>query len=163
MNIHFKFGMTHATAFATTSESHAVRFDRAVKRRIPSTRERDLFFRLVYLDWMAIRAIHPNLPSEARWPILVAQQKLVASAPSLDRSPDLIALRQEMERGLDETVALFGLDPENARYAALKSSDGAFSFSSLISQIVLSELVPDETLHLTNPSHWRRHWRGGRL
>lgn len=163
MNTHFKFGMTHSTAFVTKTESHATRFDRAVKQKLRNTYDRDRFFRLAYLNWMASHAVHPCLPSEARWPILFARQQLATSSPSLNLSPSLATLHQELEHALDETVVLFGLDPENAYYAALKSSGGTFSFSSLISHIVLSELIPDETIHLANPSQWRHHWRGGRL
>lgn len=162
MNINFKSGMTHETAFVRQTESYARSFDRIVKRRLRNMCDRNQFFRLVYLDWMAVHAVHPNLPPESRWPILIARQKLATESPS-PVSPSLIALRKEIEHALDETIVLFGLDPENIYYAALKSSVGAFSFSGLISQIALSELVSDETIHLTNPSQWRRHWRGGRL
>jgi len=38
-----------------------------------------------------------------------------------------------------------------------------FGFAELVSQIVMSEMLSDEVVGITDPSAWRRHWRCGRL
>jgi len=159
-----RFGLTQPTDFYRKAERFARKFDSKVRERFPVDEAQTDFYRAIYIDWVMGHGLRRELPIEALCPFMIALQGVAVRESCRG---DMFAAAHDLHKSIvlavDETVPCFGLSPENAWYAACHLQGRRFGFAELVSQIVMSEMLSDEVVGITDPSAWRRHWRCGLL